>query len=139
MRIFFDTNVLIDALGVRGDESLAMDAARVMTICRMGHFDVFMSVLSVPTIFYVLRGIPATDRKTMVSSLLDKYAMLPCRVSDVSQALSCNFSDLEDAMQYVCALDNNCDLIITRDKKDFAGSEMPVMSPAEFIAAVTGD
>ena len=40
-------------------------------------------------------------------------------------ALSSDFSDFEDAIQYYTALDNKLEIIITRNKKDFKKSKLP--------------
>lgn len=41
--------------------------------------------------------------------------------------------DYEDGLQYCCAVNYNADFIITRDKKGFAPSNIPVHTPQEFI------
>jgi predicted nucleic acid-binding protein len=43
------------------------------------------------------------------------------------------FSDFEDALQYHSACENSIDIIITRDKKGFKNSKLPVLSAKEFI------
>ena len=48
-------------------------------------------------------------------------------------ALSSSFKDFEDALQYYSALSENCDIIITRNKKDFAQSTIQVLEPQEFL------
>jgi predicted nucleic acid-binding protein len=41
--------------------------------------------------------------------------------------------DFEDALQYYCACDNDCDIIVTRNKKDFDFSTIEVLTPEEFL------
>lgn len=43
------------------------------------------------------------------------------------------FSDIEDGIQYYAAKCANCDFIITRNPKDFSASEIPVLTPEEFL------
>ena len=43
----------------------------------------------------------------------------------------------EDSVQYHCAIENNTDCIITRNKKDYSKSKIPVYTPTEFIAIIT--
>jgi hypothetical protein len=44
------------------------------------------------------------------------------------------FKDFEDAIQYCCALQIGvCEAIITRDTKDFALSNVPVVTPQTFL------
>jgi len=44
-----------------------------------------------------------------------------------------DFEDLEDAVQYFAAKEQNMDIIITRNKKDFILSKIKVLTPAEFL------
>jgi hypothetical protein len=48
-------------------------------------------------------------------------------------ALASNFNDFEDGLQYFVAMDNESDIIITRNKKDFKNSKIPVMTAGEYI------
>ena len=43
------------------------------------------------------------------------------------------FSDYEDSLQYFSALRHECDVIITRNVKDFTESVIPVLTPDEFL------
>jgi predicted nucleic acid-binding protein len=51
----------------------------------------------------------------------------------LKQAISLRANDFEDALQYVCALDSKCEIIVTRNKKDFRFSKLRVLSPDELI------
>ena len=53
--------------------------------------------------------------------------------SIVEQSVKSEFNDFEDAMQYFSAKHENVDYIITRNKKDFAVSDIPVFEPQEFV------
>ena len=41
--------------------------------------------------------------------------------------------DLEDGIQYYVAMENYADVIITRNKKDFKLSTIPVMTAEEYL------
>ncbi len=43
------------------------------------------------------------------------------------------FSDFEDAIQYLVAKRYNCDEIITRNIKDYKQSDIPVLTPEQFL------
>lgn len=44
------------------------------------------------------------------------------------------FTDFEDGLQYYSAIENHIDIIITRNKKDFKNSRIPVLTAKEFLA-----
>ncbi len=45
-----------------------------------------------------------------------------------------SFPDFEDGLQYYSAIENDVDIIITRNKKDFKNSKLPVLTSKEFLA-----
>jgi hypothetical protein len=56
----------------------------------------------------------------------------------IKDAIASGFSDFEDSIQYNCALDyKKIDVLITRNTKDYKNSEIPVMTPADFLKTVS--
>ena len=47
--------------------------------------------------------------------------------------LSSGWKDYEDATQHRSAIDEQADCIVTRNKKDFKASTIPVLTAAEFF------
>lgn len=52
---------------------------------------------------------------------------------EVNLSLHSAFSDFEDALQYHSALKAEATVIITRNKKDFSYSSLPVYTPDEYL------
>ena len=52
----------------------------------------------------------------------------------IELALASDFKDFEDGLQYFTAMDNEADVIITRNKKDFANAKIPVMTAEEYLS-----
>ena len=50
-----------------------------------------------------------------------------------------NFKDFEDGIQYYTALEAQCELIVTRNLKDFKKSTIPVMSPKEYLTKLQAE
>ena len=50
-----------------------------------------------------------------------------------TKALQIENVDFEDVLQYVCAKENKCDVIVTSNKKHFLFSEVQICSPNEFL------
>jgi predicted nucleic acid-binding protein len=53
----------------------------------------------------------------------------------LEQAIVLNFRDFEDAVQYSCAVAYGLNAIVTRDKRGFINSQIPVMLSRELILA----
>ena len=58
IRVFLDTNVLIDILGRRDDESLNRDSAQAVSNALFLGMDLKASAISVATLNYILKKLP---------------------------------------------------------------------------------
>ena len=71
---------------------------------------------------------------------LRKFRIL-CELSSVEhevvdKALNSNFSDFEDALQYFSSLQSNCEIIITRNAKDYKTSNIAIMTADEYLSSI---
>jgi predicted nucleic acid-binding protein len=135
MNLFIDTNVLIDLIDKR--EPFYKDVAIIFSLAENKKFKLATSSLSFVNTFYV---VSKSSSGLLVLDALKKIRII-CAISNideivVDQSLISNFNDFEDAVQYFSALHHKCDIIITRNKKDFKNSEIPVMTPMELLATL---
>ena len=49
------------------------------------------------------------------------------------QLIISNFKDLEDGFQYFTAKENNINIIITRNQKDFKVDDISILTPKQFL------
>lgn len=61
------------------------------------------------------------------------FHVSPVCEADIDTAIRMRAWDFEDALQYCSAKSIEADVIVTRNVKDFSFSEIPVMTPEEFI------
>jgi len=54
----------------------------------------------------------------------------------IDLALNSEFRDFEDAIQYYTAIENEQELIITRNQADFKDSKLPIMTAGEFLKSI---
>jgi len=134
-KLFIDTNVMMDLLGERVPfyESIA----KVATLADKGKIKMVVSAFSYPTVYYLLSKFESSEN---VKEKLRKLRIIS-EVSDldeitIEKGLASNFKDFEDALQYYCALKADCDILLTRNAKDFKESSMPVMSAEEFLQSI---
>nr|WP_309759967.1 PIN domain-containing protein [Flavobacterium sp.] len=134
-RIFLDTNVLLDLLGER--VPFFDSIAKVATLADQKKLTLIVSPLSFTTINYVLNKY---ETSKSVLNKLRKFKII-CEVCEVNEetidkALNSSFKDFEDAVQYFCALQSNCSIIITRNGKDFKHSTIPIMTAEEYLSSI---
>jgi len=133
-KIFLDTDVALDHLADR--QPFAEFAHRLFALAETGELTVCVSGLSFSNLYYILRKLKG---HADALALLGKLKLL-VRVSAVSEAeiqsaLASSFKDFEDAMQHFTAkAEGGITAIVTRNKTDYAASEIPVLSPDEFLA-----
>ncbi len=134
MRVFLDTNVLLDVL--RDRAPFAEAARRVWLLAEQRQITGLVSAISFSNIFYILRRF--TDAETALASLRllrASFTPVACDTAVLDQALASALPDFEDAIQVVCALHADADCILTRDTAHFRGVALPVLSPEQFLAA----
>ena len=131
-KLFIDTNVLIDFLDKRNP--FFDEIAKISSLAEDNQVRLVASSISFVNTFYVLGK--KTENNRVIESL-KKFRVI-CDVSSVDElvideSLFSNFTDFEDAVQYYSAIQAKCDILITRNEKDFKNSEIPVMSPNKFL------
>jgi predicted nucleic acid-binding protein len=134
MRAFVDTNVLLDVLANR--RPFYENAARIWTLAESGKIEALISVISFNNVYYVVRRV--SDRKTAEQALQlmrNVFVAVPLTVQILSQAIDAGFSDFEDAIQFHSAVHSGAERIITRDVDHFPVADIPVISPAAFLAS----
>lgn len=133
MKLLLDTNVMLDLLGRR--EPFVKDAALIVSLADMGKITLAVSALSYSTADYFLKKIlsPAKSIESLRKfRTISEVVALDDMIIDKS--LNSNFTDFEDGLQYYSAIKAKCDIIITRNAKDFSQSELIVLTPVEFLA-----
>ncbi|MEO0554075.1 MAG: PIN domain-containing protein [Bacteroidota bacterium] len=134
-RLFLDTNVVIDLLGER--LPFYNSIAVIASMSDRKEVELVISALSFSTVYYVLSKY---ENPTIVRLKLSKIKTLS-KISDltdliIEKGLISNFSDFEDSLQYYSAPEKNCDIIITRNAKDFKRSELPLMTADEYLVSI---
>jgi predicted nucleic acid-binding protein len=134
VNVFIDTNVLLDVLARR--EPFYADSAEVWTLAETGRISGFASVLSLPTLYYLLRRLKGQQAARKALGILrDIFTLVPLDVQIANQAIDADITDFEDAIQFFSALRVGANVLITRNPKDFPLGDIAIQTPAEFLAA----
>ncbi|WP_238987287.1 type II toxin-antitoxin system VapC family toxin [Confluentibacter flavum] len=131
-KIFLDTNIVIDFLGNR--EHFYESSAKILTLADKKKIKVFTSPTSIANAYYILSR---HESSKIVLEKIRKFKLL-CHISImddevIEKAINSDFKDFEDSMQYFSAIATNCDIIITRNEKDFKNALIPVMNPESYL------
>ncbi len=134
-RIFIDTNIVIDLLSRR--EPHYKEAADLFSLADKKKFRLSISALTVANTHYLLsRQMDSAKAKTILRNLnlIVHVVSLDDKIIDLALN-DASFTDFEDSIQYLTALETGQDVIITRNLKDFKKSKLPVMTAQQFLEA----
>lgn len=133
MRVFFDTNVVLDIiLNRQGCD----EAKRLLEYIRRDEYSrAYLSFLSVANIAYVLRKMPIAEIHKKIRAISKVFTIFPCSDILLTAAERIESPDYEDSIQIACAQQERCDIIVTNNKSHFDSySYLPVLTPQEFAA-----
>jgi len=133
MKILIDSNVALDLFLERG--AFYDPALRVFSLSK-GDFGLFVSASTITDIYYIVRNLKKSKEIALASvkNLLAMVDVAAVTGNEIRQAISLDWGDFEDAVQYAAGETIAVDYIVTRNKSDFASTIMPVVSPDELLA-----
>jgi predicted nucleic acid-binding protein len=134
MKVFLDTNVMLDFLGER--KLFFKPAEIIVNLADIGELTICVSALSFATCNYFLGkefGLAIAKEKISKFKIISEIVALDEII--IEKSLTSNFSDFEDGLQYFSALKTNCKHIITRDLKDFKSADISSLTPTEFLTS----
>ncbi|MCL1933205.1 MAG: PIN domain-containing protein [Candidatus Azobacteroides sp.] len=133
IKAFLDTNVVLNIALAR--PLFYEEASEVFLKINENKMRGYISATSVTDIFYVLYK-AKTDASGYLKKLLKIVDVLEVDKHTIITALYSGWTDFEDAVQLQVAIENEMDVIITRNTKDFQKTKkIRVLTPKEFIAS----
>ncbi|HAM77817.1 MAG TPA: toxin PIN [Treponema sp.] len=136
MRLFFDSNVILDYL--IPTNSFHEEASKIVKTVFEGKVEGFISAHSMTDIFYISRKyMSIEERRRFLILIASFFQIVVENKDDFLYVLNDeNFFDLEDGLQMRCAENANLDYIVTENLKDFVNSKVKSISIKEALAKV---
>lgn len=134
-RLFIDTNIMLDLLGER--VPFYGSVAKLATLADREEIDMVVSPISFATVHYFLAKSETSEisrEKLRKFKIISEICLLNAHI--IEKGLNSSFKDFEDALQYFSAADADCDIIITRNGKDFKESLIPIMTAQEYLNSI---
>ncbi len=135
-KLFIDTNIVIDLLSRR--KPFFEAAAELFSLADKKQVELSVSSLTIANTSYaLLRQMDSNKAKSVLRKLRLILKVLPLDDKIIGLALNDEtFSDFEDGLQYFSAIEDEQELIITRNLKDFKNSKLPTMTAKQFIESI---
>lgn len=132
MKILIDTNIVLDLLLER--EPFVENAILIFEQIEQGKLEGYIAATTITNIFYIIRKTESREVAIdAINRLLIGIQFCAVDLQTVETALSLGLKDFEDSIQLACATISKLDGIVTRDRKDFSGSSLPIYSPTELL------
>ncbi len=135
MKIFVDTNILLDVLTKR--EPFYVPSARIWTLIGEGIVEGYLSAISVNNLYYIIKKVK--DQKSaelFVDQILNDFKIIDLTKNILKQARTVSKKDFEDLIQYFSSLHEGCEIIVTRNKKDFPAIGIMLFTPLELLKKI---
>ena len=128
MKIFIDTNIFLDLILKR---EKYQEALLIFNAIEKNIFDPSILDITILNIDYVAKKqIKNTNAFLFIVNQL--FQVLGASNKNIEKALNIDNNDLEDNLQYICAKEARCEVIITNDKS-FYSKSIVKMTSIEFV------
>ena len=132
MKLLIDTNVIIDYLGRK--PPFFPNAERIMAAGYFGDAELWASSQSFKDAFFVLAHyVDSSSLQDAIAHLLEIVHPVDLTGEDMIAATQLKWPDLEDCLIALSAQKAKADYLVTRDRKGFERSPVPVTSPTEWL------
>lgn len=134
MKLFLDTNILVDLIGDR--KPYSKFAIEIFQLADQQKIKLYTSSHSIATTYYLTKKY--SDDKSLRNNLLNLFdflTVIPIDADVLKKGLRSKHKDFEDGIQIIAASSvGKMDGIVTRNPKDFKNSEIPVFAPDEITS-----
>ena len=135
MKCLLDLNVVLDVLQKR--EPFYQVSARVLSKTIEGELEGFLPGHAVTTIYYIVsRHANQSLADKAIDWLLAHLEIIPQDKALFARARSLSLADFEDAAVASAAEATGCEVIVTRNVKDFTGSPVQALTPEELVILI---
>jgi predicted nucleic acid-binding protein len=133
MKVLVDTNIVLDFLLQR--EPFFQEAKLLFQAIASEQVVGYITATTITDIFYIAQKHTKNiqQARQAVSLVLTGMEVCPVNRMVLELAFDSGLADFEDAVQIQCAVAQKLDAILTRDKKGFLDSSVPVLSIATLL------
>ena len=137
MNILFDTNIILDLLLKR--EPFYKNAYTLISKVETGQISGYLCATTITTIHYFVEKQQGKESAVhTIGSLLKLFEVANVTRAVLIDAIEANDYDYEDSVLYKSAYYAGANFIVTRDKKGFNKSDIPVLTPEELLDLLKG-
>lgn len=131
-KIFVDTNIVLDLLSKR--IKYLPETQILFTLAAQNKIQLYVSTLTFANAHYIMaHQMKIRDAQKKLRKLKSLVHPVAFDERILELTLEASFKDYEDSIQYYSALSCAADILLTRNKKDFKSSDLPVLNVKEYL------
>lgn len=135
MKVLFDTNIILDVLLNRA--KFVDLSASLVSMAETKKIKGYLCATTITTIDYLVAKEHDRSRaKTEIQKLLNIHSISQVNKQVLDLAINSQFKDFEDAVQYYSGKCVGVDCLVTRNLKDYKGTQLAVYSPSELLSVI---
>lgn len=133
IKVFLDTNVIIDALTLRDNDYQPSREIWRHILC--GDIKGYISTKQITDIYYIFKKYYRTEQeiRTNLGAIVNSFEILPFLKGDVFACLKTEMDDFEDAVICEIAKTNMIAIVVTNNIKHFKHSDVMALSPQQLL------
>jgi len=136
MKVLIDSNVVLDIL--LKNTGLYTGSMAVFAHAEKNLINGYISASAVTDIFYISKKRHGKEiALKSIKKILQVFQPATVTGDDIFKALDLDWSDFEDAVQYVVGESFALDYIVTRNISDFSKGKIPAVTPEHFINIIS--
>lgn len=133
LKIFFDSNIIIDALSGRKESSFSLELVKMVFA---GTIKGYLATKQITDIYYVLRRYQFTEKERveLLKVIVKYFVLIPTLSSDIKYSLNkIKEGDFEDyLLDNICKV-SCCDYLVTSNISDFEYSRNNIITPKDLV------
>jgi predicted nucleic acid-binding protein len=135
-KILIDSDVILDFFFDR--LPFSESASEILMLCEKNEISGYVTPVIISNLYYLLRKNSKHEKVIdHLRKLLNILETATMNKQVVLNALNSNFIDFEDALQnYTAEFQNEIQVIVTRNTKDFKSSKLSVMTPETYLKSI---
>jgi len=131
IKLFIDLDIILDLLIKRNEYQ---SSAKLFTIIENKELKGCTSPIVFANVHYIMTKYGGKEKSILNLRILRNFlSILTLDEEILDEALYAEAPDFEDSIQYIASEKNEIDFIITRNKKDYKRSKIPVLTATEFL------
>ena len=131
--VFLDNNIIYDYTEQR--RPFYFEALQLIDLAAKKQYNMYLSVGAIVNAYYIYRELPVSLVDKQFRFFVDRFTIVPFTADSVKEGVYSQWKDREDAFVHFSIKRHfpEVSYLVTRNAKDFALSDLQVVSPAEML------